>query len=147
MHSHAKDAAALVSFALSLPGAREDFPWSERVAKVGKKVFVFLGRDDKDRKSTSAKQREHMGQPGNLVISVKLPQSGKAVLARSHTKPTDYGLGARGWVTLCFAAGESAPIEQLRKWIEESYRAVAPKKMVQLLAERRARPQNGRDGS
>lgn len=49
MHSHAKDAAALVSFALSLPGAREDFPWGESVAKIGKKIFVFLGRDEKQR--------------------------------------------------------------------------------------------------
>ena len=30
-------------FALGMPGAIEDFPWGESVAKVNKKVFVFLG--------------------------------------------------------------------------------------------------------
>ena len=36
-------AAELRACALSFPGAHEEFPWGERVAKVGKKVFVFLG--------------------------------------------------------------------------------------------------------
>ena len=36
---------ALRDYALSFPGATEDFPWGERVAKVKGKVFVFLGGD------------------------------------------------------------------------------------------------------
>ncbi|HCO04282.1 MAG TPA: dGTPase, partial [Actinobacteria bacterium] len=31
------------TFALGLPEAYEDHPWGESVAKVNKKVFVFLG--------------------------------------------------------------------------------------------------------
>ena len=37
--------AQLREFALGLPEAHEDLPWGERVVKVKKKVFVFLGRD------------------------------------------------------------------------------------------------------
>src|SRR6059036_4270354 len=33
-------------FALGLPGAAEEFPWGETVAKVDSKVFVFLGVSD-----------------------------------------------------------------------------------------------------
>ena len=29
-----------------LPGAMEDFPWGERVVKVNKKIFVFMGKKD-----------------------------------------------------------------------------------------------------
>ena len=42
-----KAAAQLKAFALDLPGAWEDHPWGDTVVKVGKKVFVFLGADDR----------------------------------------------------------------------------------------------------
>src|SRR5262249_27394752 len=59
---HAK--TVLRDFALAYPGAREEFPWGERVIKVGKKVFVFLGMPDGD----------------ELGLSVKLPASGPMAL-------------------------------------------------------------------
>jgi len=36
------------NYALGLPEAWEDHPWGEVVAKVGKKIFVFLGMPDSD---------------------------------------------------------------------------------------------------
>ena len=36
----------LREFALTLPGAWEDFPWGDTVIKVRKKIFVFLGEGD-----------------------------------------------------------------------------------------------------
>lgn len=101
--------AAITRFALGLPGATEDFPWGERVAKVNKKVFVFLGRE-----------------PGGL--SVKLPESGLEVLALPGAEPTGYGLGKSGWISIDYETAR-VPVDVLCAWIEESYRAVAPKRL------------------
>jgi len=106
--------AALRDFALGFPGAREEFPWGERVIKVGKKVFVFLGMPDGD----------------ELGLSVKLPESGPMALLLPFAKPTGYGLGKSGWVSAHFAAPEDPPLGMLREWIDESYRAVAPRKLA-----------------
>jgi predicted DNA-binding protein (MmcQ/YjbR family) len=110
-------AAAVREFALTLPGAYEDFPWGERVIKVNKKVFVFLPKKDDD-----------LGEAFSL--GVKLPTSGADALELEFTEPTGYGLGKSGWVTARFVRGERASVELLQRWVEESYRAVAPKKLV-----------------
>ena len=112
-------AAELRAFALSLPEATEDHPWGETVAKVRKKVFVFLGRD--------------MRPDGSYGFSVKLPRSGGLVLGLAFANPTGYGLGAHGWVSVTLTPGEMPPTGVLFEWIEESYRAVAPKKLAALL--------------
>ena len=39
-----------------------------------------------------------------------------------------YGLGDSGWVSVKFGPG--LPFDMLRDWIDESYRAVAPKKLT-----------------
>ena len=110
-------AAAVREFALALPEAYEDFPWGEREIKVNKKVFVFLSKKDDD-----------LGEAFGL--SVKLPTSGADALELEFTEPTGYGLGKSGWVTARFVRGERAPVELLERWVEESYRAVAPKKLI-----------------
>ena len=106
--------ARLRDFALSLPGAWEDFPWGERVAKVGKKVFVFLGHD-------------HETEPS--LVTVKLVESHGHALAIEGAAPTGYGLGRAGWVNVPVQA-EGVTHELLCDWIEESYRIVAPERLV-----------------
>ncbi|MDQ2869472.1 MAG: MmcQ/YjbR family DNA-binding protein [Acidobacteriota bacterium] len=122
-------ASLLRAFALKLPGAHEDFPWGERVAKVGGKVFVFLGKT---------------AEKGALSLAVKLPASSGDALDLPFTEPTGYGLGKSGWVTATFAPGEEPPVEILTSWIEESYRAVAPKKLVAELDGRQSPAQKPR---
>ena len=100
----------LLEFALTLPEAYEDHPWDETVAKVRKKVFVFFG-----------------GRP--KLMTVKLDESHAHALSIESVEPTGYGLGKSGWVNVPVDApglGE----ELLRDWIEESYRIVAPKRLV-----------------
>ncbi len=103
----------LRDFALAYPAAWEDHPWGENVVKVKKKVFLFLGRPD-----------------GGLSLSVKLPESATIALGLPFVEPTGYGLGKSGWVTARFEADARIPIEVFERWIDESYRAVAPKKLV-----------------
>lgn len=44
--------------------------------------------------------------------------------------PTGYGLGRADWVTFRFEKGMAVPVELLRDWILESYKAVAPKRLA-----------------
>ena len=104
--------AALRKFALGFPETREDLPWGESAIKVKGKTFLFM-RCDED----------------GLDLSVKLPQSGAFALDRPFAEPTGYGLGASGWVTASFGPKAKPPVDLLKGWIEESYRAVAPKKL------------------
>jgi hypothetical protein len=55
-----------------------------------------------------------------------------------YAEPTGYGLGKSGWVTCRFATGDELPLDLLEEWVEESYRAVAPKKLVLQLNAREA---------
>jgi len=104
-------AAALEAFALSLPGAFRDTPWDgDAVAKVGTKIFVFLG-----------------GGGADAAISVKLPESGDHALSVDGARPTSYGLGRHGWVSVPIA---DTPLDLLQDWIEESYRTIATKRLV-----------------
>lgn len=115
----ARAADELMAYALALPEAWEDHPWGERVAKVGKKVFLFCGKPH--------------GQDETLGFSVKLPRSGIAALDRAECEPTGYGLGKSGWVSAQYQRGDTLPLELIKAWIDESYRAIAPKTLVKQL--------------
>ena len=104
-------------FALTLPGAVEEFPWGHSAIKVNRKAFVFIGRHEDGRGS----------------MSLKLPQSADDVLELNSCAPTGYGLGKSGWVTITMGQSDSPDAVTLRAWILESYRAIAPKKLVATL--------------
>jgi predicted DNA-binding protein (MmcQ/YjbR family) len=93
----------LRAFALSLPGAVEDFPWETRVAKVRGKIFVFLGGE---------------------AITVKLDESHAHAIAIEGAEPTGYGLGRAGWVNVPVRA-PGVTLDLLRDLVEESYLIVA----------------------
>ncbi len=80
----------------------------------------------------------HDGQPAR--ISCKLPQTCDAALALSFTSPTPYGLGKSGWVTAAFDVSDEPPVEFLKAWIEESFRAQAPKRLVAELEAAQVKP-------
>jgi predicted DNA-binding protein (MmcQ/YjbR family) len=106
-------------FALGLPEAYEDFPWGESVAKVRKKVFVFLGADEP----------APDGFTGFTGFTVKLLDSHDQALSLPGAAPTGYGLGKAGWVSVPFDDA-TPPVDVLTDWVEESYRLVAPKRIA-----------------
>ncbi|MER5467242.1 MmcQ/YjbR family DNA-binding protein [Streptomyces sp. NPDC002685] len=104
-------------FALGLPGATEEFPWGETVAKVNKKVFVFLGLDD-----------------GSYPMGVTVKLKDEAAHAHALTSPgaelAGYGLGKAGWVRIPLEQQGAPAAELLCDWVEESYRVIAPKRLI-----------------
>lgn len=117
--------AALRDLALAYPEAYEEFPWGHRAIKVKGKAFVFIASED-----------------GTLSLSAKLPLSSVAALVLPFAEPTGYGLGKSGWVTARFGPGDEVPVDLLQSWLDESYRAIAPKKLAARLPERDSQDDN-----
>jgi predicted DNA-binding protein (MmcQ/YjbR family) len=114
----------LRAFGLAYPGAHLKSPWPGHLdLAVKDKTFAYLGVE---------------GEP--FKISCKLPRSNAVALMLPFTEPTPYGLGKSGWVSAKFAPGEKPPVELFKAWIDESYRAQAPKKLVKTLPAEASKP-------
>jgi predicted DNA-binding protein (MmcQ/YjbR family) len=122
-----REGAQLRKLALAYPDAHEDMPWGHHAIKVKGKSFVFLAAD-----------------ATTFSLSAKLPSSAGVALSLPFASPTEYGLGRSGWVTARFPRGARVPVDILRLWIDESYRAVAPKRSVAQLGNPEAPPRSRR---
>ena len=112
------DFEQLRGFGLGLPEASEDFPWGHTALKVRGKTFAWLD--------------ESKGE--GLSLTVKLPISRDFALVFDFAEPAGYGLGRSGWITCRFAPAETPDLDLMKRWIAESYRAVAPKKLTAQVA-------------
>jgi predicted DNA-binding protein (MmcQ/YjbR family) len=102
------------AFGLTYPAANIRSPWPEHAdLAVRDKTFAWLSIE---------------GEP--FSIGLKLPFSAPEALELPYAKPTAYGLGRSGWVTMTPGDNELPDFKTLRSWIDESYRAVAPKTLV-----------------
>jgi predicted DNA-binding protein (MmcQ/YjbR family) len=108
-----RDGARLRRLALMYPEAYEEMPWGHHAIKVKGKAFVFLAADQV-----------------TFSLSAKLPSSAGVALQLPFASPTEYGLGRSGWVTARFPRAARLPVDVLGMWIDESYRALAPKRLV-----------------
>src|SRR5512135_2236418 len=107
----------LRAFGLAYPGAHTKSPWPGHLdLAVNDKTFAYLSLE---------------GEP--FKISCKLRDSNALALSLPFTEPTAYALGRSGWVTARLPEGELPPAELFKSWIDESYRAQAPKKLVAAL--------------
>ena len=132
MKSHDAVQRKLKKFGLAYPEAHSKSPWpGHDDLAVRNKTFAFLSA---------------AGEP--LRITCKLPLTGQMALTLPFASPTGYGLGRSGWVTATFGPKDVPPFDLLKDWIDESYRAQAPKKLVASLADdpRRVAASRGRTG-
>lgn len=110
----------LRAWGLTLPEAHGKAPWPEHDdLAIKDKTFAYLPA---------------AGRPFSL--SVKLPYTGSAALDLPFAEPTGYGLGKSGWVSFNPPEDQIPPLDQLKEWVEESYRAQAPRRLVKKLDER-----------
>jgi hypothetical protein len=113
----------LRAFGLAYPGSHTKSPWPGHLdLAVKDKTFAYLSLE---------------GEP--LGISCKLPSSCDVALMLPFCKPTGYGLGKSGWVSASFADDEP-DIDMLKAWIDESYRAQAPKTLIKQIGLPSAEP-------
>jgi predicted DNA-binding protein (MmcQ/YjbR family) len=118
MPARKKPGEALVeelrAFGLSYPGAHTKSPWPGHLdLAVNDKTFAYL---------------PSAGQP--FHISCKLPKSAGVALMMPFVKPAAYGLGKSGWVDATPDEKALPPSDVFKSWIDESYRAQAPKKLI-----------------
>lgn len=109
----------LIKFALTYPEAKLDHPWGHDALKVRGKMFATFGGEE--------------GRPGEFSMTVKLPVSAEMAVTLSWVEPTGYGLGKSGWVTARLKSGSDFEMETMKRWIDQSYRAVAPKSLVKTI--------------
>ena len=108
------------AFALSFPGAFEDFPWGVPVVKVatGSKwppLFLWLGPRDAHAPA----------------VYMKLTDSYEQAVAVAGAFPTAMsGVGQWSRLTVPLPVSDAG---LLFDWVDESYRNVAPKRLVALL--------------
>ena len=84
--------------------------------KARKKSFLFMGRDDDE---WNAK----------VKLADSIPEA--ETLAERH--PDHYHIGGHGWIELTFPHDQSPPEDLLERWIDESFRLLAPKTLVNTL--------------
>src|SRR5262249_28750663 len=99
--------------ALTYPESVEEFPWGHSAFKVKGKSFLFMSIHE-----------------GTLSLSMKLPETAKTALSLPFAQSTGYGLGKSGWVTATFEGEDDIPVDMLCEWVDESFRAIAPKRLL-----------------
>jgi hypothetical protein len=116
-HTGNEPLQALRRLALRYPEAQEGIACEgtaieTRTVKVRNKAFLFMGRAD---------------------VRVKLGESLAEAAELAAKTPGRYTVGANGWMKVTFGDGESPPLDLLGRWIDESYRLLAPRQLAAAL--------------
>ena len=107
----------LRQFGLKYPGAHLKSPGPGHLdLAVNDKTFAYLPA---------------AGEP--FHVGCKLPRSAAVALMLPFAKPAGYGLGKSGWVDATPDETSLPPAQLFEQWIDESYRAQAPKRLIKEL--------------
>lgn len=107
---------ALRTQALAWPEVTEGDSCVKRGFRVRRKSFLFLGEKDDE-----------------YNVMVKLGPSLEQARALASARPDSWSVGKGGWAMLKFAPSEKPPAGLLERWLEESFRLQAPKKLLAAL--------------
>jgi hypothetical protein len=105
--------AALQRLALSYPEVETATVCERTGYKARGKAFLFIGGDDE-----------------SYNCMLKLRDSLAEAEALAKRQPENYAVGGHGWVTLTFPRKKSPPPQLLQRWLDESFRLLAPKGLV-----------------
>jgi predicted DNA-binding protein (MmcQ/YjbR family) len=106
----------LLAIVESLPGAYEDRPWGSVHCKVAGKIFVGWGRHD----------------DGRMGLGFKTDKELQAMLVASDPRFSVAAyVGKHGWVDM--RLGAAPDWNEVEHFIVESYRMIAPRKLVKEL--------------
>lgn len=103
---------AIRAHAMGFPDTVEGASCVNRAFAAGGKNFVFLGEND-----------------DVCTLRLKVDDSRDDLAAREAREPERYSVGTGGWTKLSFPADEPPPLEDLERWITESFRLLAPKRV------------------
>ncbi len=118
----------LLAMVNRLPGAYEDRPWGSVHCKVQGKIFVGWGRHD----------------DGVMGIGFKTDKTLQAMLVASDPRFSIAAyVGKHGWVDM--KLGAKPNWDEVETFIVESYRMIAPKKLVKELDARGGGPEKAAD--
>lgn len=107
---------ALRKCAMRLPEAEEGTSCVNRAFRAGKKAYAYLGM-----------------KPDHYRLMVKLGDSTAQAEAMQAKHPDHYSVGKNGWTTVKLPHTKKPPAGLLEGWIEESYRLLVPKALVDSL--------------
>ena len=104
---------ALRTRALGFPEVVEGDSCVKRSFKVRKKGFLYLGENAK-----------------GYNVMVKLGASLDEATAMAAERPETWSVGKGGWAILKFGPDEAPPEGLIERWMDESFRLQAPKRLL-----------------
>lgn len=101
------------AIAMRLPDATEGSSCVNRAFSAGGKNFAFLGE-----------------QENGCGLRLKLRESVPEIESLAERHPDRFEVGAHGWAMLRFGPDDHPPTAELERWVTESFRLLAPKRLV-----------------